>query len=399
MGNYDWNALFPEMVQWRRHLHMHPELSYEEHGTMSFIAQRLRSFGVETRERVGDTGVIGIIRGAKPGKTVALRADMDALPIQDEKQCEYASQVPGVMHACGHDGHTAGLLAVARYFSEHREQLQGEIRLIFQPAEEVCPGGALKMIEAGVLEGVDVIYGVHLWTPIPYGQLASAPGPLMASTDEFFIDIIGKGGHGGMPHAAVDSLLIGAQLVVQLQSIVSRNVNPLQPAVLTVGTFNSGSAQNIIAETSRITGTVRAFDEDTRMLIKRRIYEVSEQLCALNGAKASIEYMMGYPTLVNHEGETERFFRVGRSVFGESQVVQTPPMMPAEDFAYYVKQVPGCFIFVGAGNEATGATYPHHHARFDIDESSMLNAARILVALAEDYLAEAARETEAISGS
>ncbi len=397
MGDYNWNALFPEMVQWRRHLHMHPELSYQEHGTMSFIAEQLRSFGVETREKVGATGVIGTIRGAKPGKTVALRADMDALPIQDEKQCEYASQVPGVMHACGHDGHVAGLLAVARYFSERRDQLHGEIRLIFQPAEEVCPGGALQMIEDGAIDGVDVIYGVHLWTPIPYGQLASAPGPLMASTDEFFIDVKGKGGHGGMPHAAVDSLLIGAQLVVQLQSIVSRNVNPLQPAVLTVGTFNSGSAQNVIAETSRITGTVRAFDEETRTLIKRRIHEVSQQLCALNDAEASIEYIMGYPTLVNHEGETERFFRVGRSVFGESHVVQTPPMMPAEDFSYYVQQIPGCFIFVGAGNEATGATYPHHHARFDIDEASMLNAARILAALAEDYLAESVAEKEAVS--
>ncbi|WP_411343090.1 M20 metallopeptidase family protein [Paenibacillus sp. WLX1005] len=386
MGDYHWEERLTEMVEWRRHLHRHPELSFHEYETMAFIADKLRSFGVETKEQVGDTGVLGVIRGTQPGKVVALRADMDALPIQDEKDCEYASTVQGVMHACGHDGHTSGLLEVARYFSQRREQLKGEIRFIFQPGEEVCPGGALKMIEAGVLDGVDVIYGVHLWTPIPYGQLASAPGPVMASTDEFFIDVIGKGGHGGMPHDTVDSLLVGAQLVVQLQSIVSRNVNPLHPAVLTVGTFNSGTAQNVIAEQSRITGTVRAFDEQTRMLIKRRIHEVAEQLCALNGAESKVEYLMGYPTLVNHEGATERFFRVARSIFAEEQVVQTPPMMPAEDFAYYVQQVPGCFIFVGAGNPETGAVYPHHHARFDIDERAMVNAAQILISLTEDVL-------------
>lgn len=392
MGDYNWKALYPEMVEWRRYLHQHPELSYQEHQTMEFIAARLRSFGVETQAGVGDTGVVGIIRGSLPGRTVALRADMDALPIQDEKDCEYASQVPGVMHACGHDGHTSGLLAVARYFSEQRDQLRGEVRLIFQPGEEVCPGGALKMIEAGALEGVDAIYGVHLWTPFAAGTLASAPGPVMASTDEFFIDITGKGGHGGIPHVTVDSLLTGAQLVVQLQSIISRNVNPLHPAVLTVGTIQSGTAQNIIAENCRITGTVRTFDEETRMLICQRIEEVSRQLCALNGATVDIEYMMGYPTLVNHAGETDRFFRVAGELFGREQVFQTPPMMPAEDFAYYVQKVPGCFIFVGAGNEHSGAIYPHHHARFDIDESSMLNAARILAAMAEDFLNEPKKE-------
>ncbi|WP_017814675.1 M20 metallopeptidase family protein [Paenibacillus shenyangensis] len=386
MGDYNWQALYPDMVQWRRHLHQHPELSYQEHQTMAFVAERLRSFGVETQDGVGDTGVIGIIKGSLPGKTVALRADMDALPIQDEKDCEYASQVPGVMHACGHDGHTSGLLAVARYFSENREKLRGEVRLIFQPGEEVCPGGALKMIEAGALNGVDAIYGVHLWTPFAAGTLASAPGPVMASTDEFFINITGKGGHGGIPHVTVDSLLIGAQLVVQLQSIISRNVNPLNPAVLTVGTFQSGTAQNIIAENCRITGTVRTFDEETRTLIRKRIEEVSQQLCALNGAEVDIEYMMGYPTLVNHAGETERFFQVAKEMFGQEQVFQTPPMMPAEDFAYYVQKVPGCFIFVGAGNQELGAVYPHHHARFDIDESAMLSAARILAAMAEDFL-------------
>ncbi|TKJ94180.1 amidohydrolase [Paenibacillus sp. CFBP13512] len=386
MGNYNWEALFPDMVEWRRHLHRNPELSYQEHNTMKFIADQLIAFGIDTQSGVGDTGVIGTIKGSLPGKTVALRADIDALPIQDEKECEYASQVEGVMHACGHDGHTAGLLAVARYFSENRDTLKGEIRLIFQPGEEVCPGGALKMIAAGALEGVDVIYGVHLWSPLPVHTLASAAGPIMASVDDFVIDITGKGGHGGIPHVTVDSVLTGAQLVVQLQSIVSRNVNPLQPAVLTIGTINSGTAKNIIAETCRITGTVRTFDEETRAVIRKRFEEVTQHTCAMNGATVEIDYMMGYPPLVNHAGETERFFQVAKAVFGEEQVQVTPPMMPAEDFSYYVQQVPGCFIFVGAGNEDKGITYPHHHPRFDIDEAAMLNAAQILVSMAENYL-------------
>jgi len=320
MGNYNWEALFPDMVEWRRHLHRNPELSYQEHNTMKFIADQLIAFGIDTQSGVGDTGVIGTIKGSLPGKTVALRADIDALPIQDEKECEYASQVEGVMHACGHDGHTAGLLAVARYFSENRDTLKGEIRLIFQPGEEVCPGGALKMIAAGALEGVDVIYGVHLWSPLPVHTLASAAGPIMASVDDFVIDITGKGGHGGIPHVTVDSVLTGAQLVVQLQSIVSRNVNPLQPAVLTIGTINSGTAKNIIAETCRITGTVRTFDEETRAVIRKRFEEVTQHTCAMNGATVEIDYMMGYPPLVNHAGETERFFQVAKAVFGEEQV-------------------------------------------------------------------------------
>lgn len=386
MGNYNWEALFPDMVEWRRHLHRNPELSYQEHNTMKFIADQLIAFGIDTQSGVGDTGVIGTIKGSLPGKTVALRADIDALPIQDEKECEYASQVEGVMHACGHDGHTAGLLAVARYFSENRDTLKGEIRLIFQPGEEVCPGGALKMIAAGALEGVDVIYGVHLWSPLPVHTLASAAGPIMASVDDFVIDITGKGGHGGIPHVTVDSVLTGAQLVVQLQSIVSRNVNPLQPAVLTIGTINSGTAKNVIAETCRITGTVRTFDEETRAVIRKRFEEVTQHTCAMNGATVEIDYMMGYPPLVNHAGETERFFQVAKAVFGEEQVQVTPPMMPAEDFSYYVQQVPGCFIFVGAGNEDKGITYPHHHPRFDIDEAAILNAAKILVSMAENYL-------------
>ncbi|MGN7357637.1 M20 family metallopeptidase [Paenibacillus sp. SAF-054] len=380
------NALQPQMVEWRRYLHRHPELSYHEEKTSQFVAGKLKELGLEVTTRVGGGhGILAVLKGGKPGKTVALRADMDALPIQDEKTCEYASEVKGVMHACGHDGHTSTLLAVATYFSQRRQDVEGEIRFIFQPAEEVCPGGAKGMIEAGVLRGADVIYGVHLWTPFAAGTAASAPGPLMAAADEFFIDIQGKGGHGGMPHVTVDSVVAGAALVMQLQSIVSRTVDPLRPAVVTVGTIQGGSAQNVIAESCRITGTVRTFDEETRELIRGRIEDISRWTAQTYGAEVQIDYLMGYPPLVNDEEETGRFFREAPAVFGADQVIRCEKIMPAEDFSYYLQEVPGCFMFVGAGNPEIDAIYPHHHPRFDFDESAMLNAAKLLVTMTQSY--------------
>lgn len=380
------NALQPQMVEWRRYLHRHPELSYHEEKTSQFVAGKLKELGLEVTTRVGGGhGILAVLKGGKPGKTVALRADMDALPIQDEKTCEYASEVKGVMHACGHDGHTSTLLAVATYFSQRRQDVEGEIRFIFQPAEEVCPGGAKGMIEAGVLRGADVIYGVHLWTPFAAGTAASAPGPLMAAADEFFIDIQGKGGHGGMPHVTVDSVVAGAALVMQLQSIVSRTVDPLRPAVVTIGTIQGGSAQNVIAESCRITGTVRTFDEETRELIRRRIEDISRWTAQTYGAEVQIDYLMGYPPLVNDEEETGRFFREAPAVFGADQVIRCEKIMPAEDFSYYLQEVPGCFMFVGAGNPEIDAIYPHHHPRFDFDESAMLNAAKLLVTMTQSY--------------
>ncbi len=380
------NLLQPQMVEWRRYLHRHPELSYHEEKTSQFVAGKLKELGLEVTTRVGGGhGILAVLKGGKPGKTVALRADMDALPIQDEKTCEYASEVKGVMHACGHDGHTSTLLAVATYFSQRRQDVEGEIRFIFQPAEEVCPGGARGMIEAGVLHGADVIYGVHLWTPFAAGTTASAPGPLMAAADEFFIDIQGKGGHGGMPHVTVDSVVAGAALVMQLQSIVSRTVDPLRPAVVTIGTIQGGSAQNVIAESCRITGTVRTFDEETRELIRGRIKDISRLTAQTYGAEVQIDYLMGYPPLVNDEEETGRFFREAPAVFGDEQVIRCEKIMPAEDFSYYLQEIPGCFMFVGAGNPEIDAIYPHHHPRFDFDESAMLNAAKLLVTMTQSY--------------
>lgn len=383
----DLETLYPKMVERRRHLHRHPELSFKEKETSAYVAGILRELGVEVREGVGGYGLIGCLRGLLPGKTVALRADMDALPIQDEKSCEYASHVPGVMHACGHDGHTAVLLAVAEYYSHRLQEIRGEIRFLFQPAEEACPGGAVGMIEQGALEGVDVIYGVHLWTPLPLGTVASAAGPLMASVDDFLIEIQGRGGHGGMPHKAVDSVVAGSSLVMQLQSVVSRSVDPLNPAVVTIGSIQGGMAQNVIADRCRLSGTARCFDEATRQLIRERIYALVAGITQAYGAEARIDYVTGYPSVVNDAVEFQRLSRAVRKI-PKLKAEVSPKIMPAEDFAYYLQQVPGCFVLVGAGNEEKGIIYPHHHPRFDIAEEAMLHAAALLISMAETYQEE-----------
>lgn len=381
--------LLPIMVQWRRHLHQYPELSYQERETSAYVVDKLVSFGIEVTTSSVGYGVVGILKGKKTGKTVVLRADMDALPIQEEYDSPFISKKDGVMHACGHDGHTAMLLGAAAYYSARRDQLEGEIRFLFQPAEEVCPGGALGMISEGVLAGADAVYGLHLWTPLPVGTVASAPGPLMASADEFFIDILGLGGHGGIPHLTIDSIVAGAALVTQMQSIVSRSVDPLQPAVLSVGTIQGGFAQNVVAEKCRITGTVRAFDEETRLMIRRRIEEMASSVSAAYGAQAQVEYLMGYPPLVNDEAECQRFFKEAPEALGESvKVIEMEKLMPAEDFSYYLQSIPGCFMFVGAGNPDKGAVYPHHHSRFTFDEDAMLHGLKLLIAMADSRLKE-----------
>lgn len=382
---------FPKMVKWRRYLHQHPEVSFHEEKTSAYVKARLQEMGYEVKTGMGGHGVMAVLRGGLPGKTVVLRADMDALPIQDEKTCAYKSTVSGAMHACGHDGHTSILLAAASYFKAMEEKVRGEIRFMFQPAEEVCPGGALGMIEAGALDGADVIYGLHLWTPFPIGTAASAAGPVMAAADEFFIDIIGRGGHGGMPHVTADAVVAGSALVVQMQSIVSRSVDPLQPAVVTVGTIQGGSAQNVIADRCRITGTVRTFDEETRKLIRSRIERIARTTAEAYGTEMSMEYMTGYPAVVNDEAEAGRFFRTAPEVFGKEHVLPAPKIMPAEDFAYYLQKIPGCFMFVGAGNEAKNAFYPHHHPKFDFDEDAMLHGLKLMVHMVEAYQNESAQ--------
>ncbi|GIP32921.1 M20 family metallopeptidase [Paenibacillus sp. J2TS4] len=380
--------IYPDMVSWRRHLHRHPELSYQEKETSRFVAERLTSLGLEVERNVGGYGVTALLRGGRPGPTVALRADMDALPIQDEKKVEYASKVAGVMHACGHDAHTAQLLGAAAVLAPFKRDLSGNVRFIFQPAEEISPGGASAMIADGVLKDVDVIYGVHLWSPFPSGSVYSAEGPIMANADEMRIEITGKGGHGGLPHETVDSVVVGSHLVVNLQTIVSRNVNPTIPAVLSIGSIHAGSGFNVIADQCILNGTVRTFDSGTRDQIRNRISEIAEQTCAMHGAAFKLEYKEGYPAVVNHVSEAQRFVRIGRQLYGEDRVRSCAPIMASEDFSYYLQKIPGCFIFVGAQAPGSGTPIPHHHPLFDIDENAMKQAACLLIGLTLDYLNE-----------
>jgi amidohydrolase len=376
-----YESYYQQVVAWRRHLHRHPELSFQEKETAAFVANLLESWGIKVRTGVGGNGVVGFLQGGIPGPTVALRADMDALPMQDEKDCEYASQVPGVMHACGHDAHTATLLGVARTLSEFRDSLRGNVVFIFQHAEEMTPGGALSMIADGALEGVDSVYGVHLWTPFATGTVASKPGPFMAAADEFIIEVKGKGGHGGLPHQTVDSIVTASHLVVNLQTIVSRHVDPTAAGVVSVGSVHGGTSFNVIAEKTLLNGTVRTFDAELRMDIKHRLEKMTEATCSMFGASAIIDYKLGYPPLVNDERETARFFEVGKEVAGENQVMISPYIMAGEDFAYYVQQIPGCFMFVGAGNADKGIVHPHHHPKFDIDERAMLLSGKLLISM------------------
>ncbi|MEX2460910.1 MAG: M20 family metallopeptidase [Paenibacillaceae bacterium] len=382
------NQWFPKMIEWRRFLHQHPELSYQESQIAAFVADHLLKLGLQVQINQGGHGVIGLLVGDLPGPTVALRADMDALPIQDEKKTVYSSQVPGVMHACGHDAHTATLLGLAYIFSEMQTTLAGTIKFIFQPAEEVSPGGALPLIDQGVLDDVDVIFGVHLWTPFPIGNVYCKDGAFMAAADEFSIEIQGKGGHGGLPHETIDSVLIGSQLVTSLQSIISRNINPTKPAVISVGSIHAGRSFNVIAERCSLLGTVRTFDTAIRDQIRDRVKDMSHLICEAYGARCKFEYKVGYPPVVNHSKEAERFFKVGGQVFGIEHALESPLIMAGEDFAYYLQKVPGCFMFVGAGNAELGVWAPHHHPFFDIDEEAMRNAALLLSGMTLDYLAQ-----------
>ncbi len=319
--------IYPELVDFRRDLHMYPELSFHEERTPEKIAQYLEALGIEVRTKVGGRGVVGLLRGGKPGKTVAIRADFDALPIQDEKEVSYKSRVPGVMHACGHDIHTASVLGVAKVLSEVKEQLAGNVVFIHQFAEELAPGGAKPMIEDGCLDGVDVIYGAHVWSTEPYGQVSLNEGYILAAADEFEIEITGKGGHGATPHQTVDSLVVGSQLVLNLQQIVSRKVDPLKPAVVTVGSFHSGNAFNVIPNTAYLKGTVRTFDADVREMIQKEIAQIAKATCETFGAEAKVNYLQGYPSVWNHPPETARIERIAKTLLGEENVTKMVPLM------------------------------------------------------------------------
>ncbi|WP_431308971.1 M20 family metallopeptidase [Halalkalibacter lacteus] len=370
--------LYPEMVELRRMLHARPELSFQEEQTPTMIADYLERLGVDVVRGVGGRGVVGYIKGGKPGKTVALRADFDALPIQEETGLPFASKTAGVMHACGHDGHTATLLVLAKVLMERRDQLAGTVVLIHQFAEELAPGGAIEMIRNGCLKGVDAIYGTHLWSTMPLGQIGYRQGPIMAAADRFELVIRGRGGHGASPHETVDSIAVAASVVSQLQHIVSRNIDPLKSAVVSIGSFHAGGAFNVIADSATIVGTVRTFDSAVQDFIAERIEQITKGICEAMGAEYSFKYKKGYPAVVNDPIETEHFAQVAKSIQEESLVHEMEPVMGGEDFSYYLQHVPGTFFFTGAGNVEKGIVYPHHHPKFDFDEGAMLIAAKCL---------------------
>jgi amidohydrolase len=374
-----------QIIELRRDFHQHPELSFEEKRTSKIVTEFLKSCGLRVKENVNGYGVVADLIGAEKGPTIAFRADMDALPIQEETGLPFASEIPGVMHACGHDGHTAILMGAAKLLSSQKEKLKGNVRFIFQPAEEVNPGGAIGMIQEGVLNGVDAVFGLHLWSELPSGTFRTCYGPMMAATDRFIIDIEGKGGHGGMPHKTIDSIVLASQLVMSSQSIISRNIDPLESGVITFGKLNSGSAFNIIANNASLEGTTRSFTPEVRETLQKKLEELTDGLAKIYGAKIKIDYQSGYPAVVNHEREVDVILDAARGVFGPENTGIMKPNMVGEDFSYYLKEIPGAFCFVGAG-DPNKPMYPHHHPRFQIDEGVLPLAAEWFCRLAMKYL-------------
>ncbi|MBO8156198.1 MAG: amidohydrolase [Bacillaceae bacterium] len=371
------DSLYDEMVENRRYLHQHPELSFQEKETSAFIARKYEEWNIPYQKNVGGYGVVARLNGGKPGKTIALRADFDALPIQEENDVPYQSKVPGVMHACGHDGHTAALLGLARALLPFQDELPGTVVFLHQPAEEYAPGGAKPMIEDGALDGVDAVFGTHLWINAPVGVLQTARGAFMAGADRFEIVIKGKGGHGAIPHETKDAIVIGSQLVSKLQQIVSRRIDPLKTAVVSVGTFEAGQAFNIIADTAKITGTVRIFEPELQDFIIEEMEKIIKSVCLPFEAEYEFNYAKGYPPVINHPKEADIILTECKNVEGIVKTEEINPVMAGEDFSYYIMDRPGAYYFTGAQKE--GHVYPHHHPKFDFDERALPLAAKTLL--------------------
>ncbi|HTV36820.1 MAG TPA: M20 aminoacylase family protein [Xanthobacteraceae bacterium] len=381
--------LHAEITAWRQDIHAHPELRYDVHRTAALVTEKLKSFGCDdVVPGIGKTGVVGLIRGRKDagkggGKVVGLRADMDALPLEEETGLPYQSTIPGKMHACGHDGHTAMLLGAAKYLAETRN-FAGTAVVIFQPAEE-GGAGAQAMIEDGLITrfGIEEVYGMHNCPGLPLGSFATRPGPIMASADHITIELEGKGGHAARPHLAVDTLLVGAQIVTQLQSIVARNVDPLEAAVVSICAFQAGHTDNVIPQQAVLRGTARAFSTEVRDTLRKRINEVVEGTARLYGATAKVIYTNGYPVVVNHDAQTEFAARIAREVAGKDKVdVEFRPRMTAEDFSFMLNERPGAFIWIGNGDSAG-----LHHPAYNFNDEAIPVGTSYWVRLAETALA------------
>ena len=386
-------ALFPYLQSMRRDFHTHPELGFREVRTGGIVARELETLGLEVTKAVGKTGVVAMLEGSKPGPTVLLRFDMDALPIVEETGAEYASQNAGVMHACGHDGHTAIGLTVAKLLHKHRSELAGSIKLCFQPSEEgfndEARGGNEMMIQDGVLENphVDRTLALHLWNDQPLGWVGVGGGSVMAGAELFTVRLEGKGGHGASPHLTIDPIVAAAQIISALQSIVSRNVAPLQAAVISVTTVHGGTAFNVIPQTTELTGTIRTFDLDVRKSLLERFSQVIEGCAAALGCKAEIEVKRVTPALINDEAMAAQVQETARSVLPTSTLETAGYLtMGAEDMAFMQELVPGCYFFLGSNNHEKHLDYGHHHPKFDFDERVLPRAAALMAAAASDML-------------
>jgi amidohydrolase len=372
----------------RRHLHQNPELSFQEKETGAFVAAELRAMGYEPETGVGGHGVKLVLRGNRPGPTIALRADMDALPIQEETGLPFASQKPGVMHACGHDMHTATLLATAKAVKAWADDLAGNLVFLFQPAEESLPGGAKLMIEAGALQNppVDAIFGLHVIPSLPVGTMEFGSGPVMAAPDSFRIVIRGKGGHAAFPHEAIDPVLAAGHVIVQMQQLVSRNLSPFQQAVVGVSAVHGGKADNVIPDEVELVGTVRTLDPAVRALIPGRMEAVVRGVCESVGATYAFEYQHGYPAVVNTEAETSVARTVAQSVLGADRIGRMHPVMGGEDFSFYLEQVPGSFGLLGAKPADATEVHGLHTSRLILDEEAMKHGVAFYLGLIQHYL-------------
>ena len=385
------DELLPQLVEWRRDFHRHPELGFQEVRTAGVVAAHLQTLGLEVSAGVGKTGVIAMVEPdglPEDSETVLLRFDMDALPIHEETDLPFASENPGVMHACGHDGHTAIGMGVAQLLTRHRNELPGRVKLVFQPAEEGL-GGAMAMIEDGALEAPQpaAAYGLHLWSRLPYNQVVVQPGPLWAAADMFTLTVFGKGGHGATPHDTIDATLVACQLVVALQTIVSRNANPSDTAVVTVGALHSGNAGNVISERAVLEGTIRSFEPEVRSLLLERIDEVCTGICQAFGARYEFELQSCVPATINSESGARVMESIANEVVGGQNVTRIAPMMVGEDMAEFLNRAPGCFVLVGAANPEEGFYSPHHSPTFDFEESVMPTGVALLAEAAFSQLA------------
>jgi amidohydrolase len=380
--------LQPDIQAWRRDIHENPELLYDVHRTAAFVADRLKEFGCdEVATGLGRTGVVGVIKGKKPAgngeiKVIGLRADMDALPIHEETNLPYASKTSGKMHACGHDGHTAMLLGAARYLAETRN-FAGDAIVIFQPAEE-GGAGADAMIKDGLMDrfGIEQVYGMHNSPGLPVGAFSIRPGPIMAATDEIDINITGLGGHAARPHICIDSVLVGSQVITALQTIVSRSIDPLESAVISICEFHAGHARNVIPQTAELRGTIRTLMPQVRELVEKRVREVIAGVAQITGATIDLVYKRGYPVTVNHAAQTDTAIRIAKEIAGEANVLSTAPLMGGEDFSYMLQARPGAFIFCGNGNSAG-----LHHPAYNFNDEAIVYGTSYWIKLVENTLA------------